>query len=103
MRAWYVSASGAHCTACSSCPAGKVWNPELQQSVLSDSREPCALQDFYLSKHSGRRLVWHNSLGHCVLKAQFPKGTRELSVSLFQVGRCTVLLLMQAVQTDRGG
>lgn len=42
-------------------------------------------KDFYLSKHSGRRLVWHNSLGTCVVKAYFPKGTKELSVSLFQV------------------
>ena len=42
-------------------------------------------KDFYLSKHSGRRLVWHNSLGSCVLRAQFPKGLKELSVSLFQV------------------
>ena len=42
-------------------------------------------KDFYLSKHSGRRLVWHNSLGTCVLKARFEKGAKELSVSLFQV------------------
>ena len=44
-------------------------------------------KDFYLSKHSGRRLVWHNSLGTCVVKAYFPKGTKELSVSLFQVSQ----------------
>lgn len=30
--------------------------------------------------------MWQNSLGHCVLKAEFPKGKKELSVSLFQVG-----------------
>ena len=42
-------------------------------------------QDFYLSKHSGRRLVWHNSLGSCVMKAHFTKAVKELSVSLFQV------------------
>lgn len=29
--------------------------------------------------------MWQNSLGHCVLKAEFPKGKKELSVSLFQV------------------
>ena len=46
-------------------------------------------KDFYLSKHSGRRLVWHNSLGTCVVKAFFPKGTKELSVSLFQVQSLT--------------
>ena len=42
-------------------------------------------KDFYLSKHSGRRLVWHNSQGHCTVRAHFAKGTKELSVSLFQV------------------
>jgi Cullin family len=46
-----------------------------------------AFRDFYLAKHSGRRLVWHNSLGACVVKAHFPRGTKELSVSLFQVPR----------------
>ncbi len=45
---------------------------------------PQVFKDFYLSKHSGRRLVWHNSLGTCVLKARFEKGAKELSVSLFQ-------------------
>jgi hypothetical protein len=42
-------------------------------------------KEFYLSKYSGRRLMWQNSLGHCVLKADFPKGKKELAVSLFQV------------------
>ena len=42
-------------------------------------------KDFYLSKHSGRKLVWCNSLGTCVLKAQFESGTKELSVSMLQV------------------
>uniref|UniRef100_A0A3B6MZ05 Cullin family profile domain-containing protein n=1 Tax=Triticum aestivum TaxID=4565 RepID=A0A3B6MZ05_WHEAT len=30
-------------------------------------------KEFYLSKYSGRRLMWQNSLGHCVLKVEFPK------------------------------
>eukprot|EP00249_Psilotum_nudum_P024027 c29065_g1_i1 orf=1219-3690(-) len=47
-------------------------------------------KEFYLSKHSGRRLMWQNSLGHCVLKADFAKGKKELSVSLFQ----TVVLML---------
>ncbi|CAN1302285.1 CUL4 [Linum perenne] len=47
-------------------------------------------KEFYLSKHSGRRLMWQNSLGHCVLKAEFPKGKKELAVSLFQ----TVVLML---------
>ncbi len=40
--------------------------------------------EHYLQKHSGRRLVWHNSLATCVLRAQFNSGPKELSVSLFQ-------------------
>ena len=41
--------------------------------------------DHYLQKHSGRRLHWQNSLGTCVLRAQFAKGPKELQVSLLQV------------------
>ncbi|XP_072951479.1 cullin-4 [Typha angustifolia] len=47
-------------------------------------------KEFYLSKYSGRRLMWQNSLGQCVLKAEFPKGKKELAVSLFQ----TVVLML---------
>lgn len=39
---------------------------------------------FYLGKHSGRKLQWQPNLGHCVLKADFPGGNKELQVSLFQ-------------------
>ncbi|XP_024391521.1 cullin-4 [Physcomitrium patens] len=53
-------------------------------------------KEFYLSKHSGRRLMWQNSLGHCVLKANFPKGKKELSVSLFQT---LVLMLFNDAQS----
>ncbi|KFM58691.1 Cullin-4A, partial [Stegodyphus mimosarum] len=45
---------------------------------------------FYLGKHSGRKLQWQPNLGHCVLKAEFPAGNKELQVSLFQA---LVLLL----------
>ncbi|KVH89385.1 Cullin, conserved site-containing protein [Cynara cardunculus var. scolymus] len=53
-------------------------------------------KEFYLSKYSGRRLMWQNSLGHCVLKAEFPKGKKELAVSLFQVG-CVLCSCMVAI------
>ena len=49
-----------------------------------------AFKLFYLNKHSGRKLQWQPSLGHCVLKACFPHGDKELQVSLFQA---LVLLL----------
>lgn len=49
------------------------------------TQHQAVFKDFYLSKHSGRRLVWHNSLGTCNVKARFGKGTKELALSLFQV------------------
>ncbi|GAB2279869.1 hypothetical protein Dimus_014505 [Dionaea muscipula] len=55
-------------------------------------------KEFYLSKYSGRRLMWQNSLGHCVLKAEFPKGKKELAVSLFQA-----VVLMLFNDADRLG
>ncbi|XP_053284479.1 cullin-4B isoform X1 [Pleuronectes platessa] len=45
---------------------------------------------FYLGKHSGRKLQWQSTLGHCVLKAEFKEGRKELQVSLFQ----TLVLVM---------
>lgn len=45
---------------------------------------------FYLGKHSGRKLQWQPTLGHCVLKAWFNQGNKEFLVSLFQA---LVLLL----------
>ncbi|RWS04501.1 cullin-4A-like protein [Dinothrombium tinctorium] len=45
---------------------------------------------FYLSKHSGRKLQWQPNLGHCLLKAYFSAGNKELQVSLFQ----TLVLLL---------
>jgi len=45
---------------------------------------------FYQGKYSGRKLQWQASLGHCVLRANFKSGQKELQVSLFQA-----LCLMQ--------
>ncbi|XP_074269581.1 cullin-4-like [Silene latifolia] len=53
-------------------------------------------KEFYLSKYNGRRLMWQNSLGHCVLKVDFPKGKKELAVSLFQA---VVLMLFNDAET----
>lgn len=47
-------------------------------------------QEFYLSNHSGRKLFWQPSLGHCLIRASFDCGVKELQVSLFQA---VVLLL----------
>ena len=39
---------------------------------------------FYLNKHSGRKLIWHHSLGTAILRAHFNKGRKELAVSAIQ-------------------
>lgn len=48
-------------------------------------------KQFYLAKHSGRKLQWQPTLGHCVLKAHFDAGPKDLLVSLFQA---LVMLLL---------
>ncbi|KAI8820589.1 ubiquitin-protein ligase, cullin 4 [Fimicolochytrium jonesii] len=40
--------------------------------------------EFYESKHKGRRLTWQSLLGSGILRCEFKKGKKELSVSLFQ-------------------
>jgi len=41
-------------------------------------------EHFYSGKYQGRRLNWAHSLERCVLTARFPKGKKDLEVSLFQ-------------------
>lgn len=53
-------------------------------------------KEFYISKHSGRKLQWQPTLGHCVLRANFSTGLKELVVSLFQA---LVLLLFNTCDT----
>ncbi|CAI4228659.1 unnamed protein product [Auanema sp. JU1783] len=53
-------------------------------------------QDFYISKHNGRKLQWQHSLGQCMLKGVFrPNCVKELQVSLYQA---VVLLLFNDCQ-----
>jgi len=40
--------------------------------------------EFYTKRHNGRRLTWQNTLGQCMLKADYAGGKKELQVSLFQ-------------------
>eukprot|EP01090_Pellita_catalonica_P012197 TRINITY_DN2593_c0_g1_i5.p1 TRINITY_DN2593_c0_g1~~TRINITY_DN2593_c0_g1_i5.p1 ORF type:complete len:729 (-),score=101.89 TRINITY_DN2593_c0_g1_i5:541-2727(-) len=47
-------------------------------------------RDFYVNKFNGRKLFWQHSLGHTVLKARFPKGIKEIVVSLLQ----TIVLVL---------
>lgn len=60
--------------------------PVLEMRLPAEADALQALfQEFYLSKYSGRRLVWQHNLGTAVLKAWFPKGAKELAVSTTQV------------------
>ena len=53
-------------------------------SSLSEMKEE--FETYYKSKFQGRRIVWQNGLGNCIVKANFPKcnGARELNVNLCQ-------------------
>eukprot|EP00753_Platysulcus_tardus_P021034 PLAT8591.1.p1 GENE.PLAT8591.1~~PLAT8591.1.p1 ORF type:complete len:738 (+),score=309.97 PLAT8591.1:37-2250(+) len=55
-----------------------------------------AFKTFYLQLHRGRTLTWQHTLGTCVLKARFPRGRKELAVSLFQA---VVLLTFNEADT----
>ena len=52
---------------------------------------------YYKTKHTGRRLTWTHSLGHCLVKARFSRGVKELLVSSFQAA---VLLLFNEAEAD---
>ncbi|KAL9603045.1 MAG: hypothetical protein Q9219_001409 [cf. Caloplaca sp. 3 TL-2023] len=58
---------------------------EVQQQVT-------VFEQHYKTKHTGRKLTWKHSLAHCQLKAQLPKGNKELVVSSYQA---VVLLLFK--------
>ena len=70
------------CTRAHSCTP----NNHMQLAPALDS-----FSAFYNAKYSaGRRLQWQHNLGHCLVKAVFPSGRKELDVSFFQA---LVLLL----------
>ncbi|KAL8371584.1 hypothetical protein RB595_001402 [Gaeumannomyces hyphopodioides] len=52
---------------------------------------------YYKGKHEGRRLTWKHSLSHCVIRATFPKGLKELVMSAHQAA---VLVLFNNVGLD---
>ncbi|XP_075395880.1 cullin-4B-like [Tenrec ecaudatus] len=58
--------------------------PKEIQLPLEMEKLKKSFKNFYLSKHNGRKLQWQSTLGHCVLKADYKKGEKELHVSLFQ-------------------
>ncbi|PJF18515.1 putative cullin [Paramicrosporidium saccamoebae] len=60
--------------------------PPLITMALPEAitREQTQFEGFYHGQHKGRVLTWHQGLGHCVIKANFPLGAKELQVSIPQ-------------------
>lgn len=40
--------------------------------------------NYYQDRHKGRQLGWHQGLGHCIIKAHFDSGPKELQVAIPQ-------------------
>jgi cullin 4 len=64
--------------------------PEVLQQIEHFDR-------YYRNKHTGRTLTWKHNLAHCVVKAKFDRGTKELLVSAFQA---VVLVLFNSPGVD---
>jgi cullin 3 len=75
---------------------------------ISQSPSPCILptelvqtcksfEQFYLSRHSGRRLTWQPSLGNADIRVSFKAKKIDLNVSTFAM---VILLLFNDLQED---
>ena len=64
----------------------------LPEQLLKASR---SFEQFYLSRHSGRRLTWQPSLGSVDVKVRFNTRTHDLNVSTFAL---TILLLFEDIE-----
>eukprot|EP00958_Prasinococcus_capsulatus_P021842 scaffold3020_cov342-Prasinococcus_capsulatus_cf.AAC.9 len=53
-----------------------------------------SFEQFYLTTHSGRKLVWQTNMGSADLKATFLTGKHELNVSTYQL--CILLLFNES-------
>lgn len=71
-----------------SYPDVSVTLPAEIQSAVND------FDEYYKSKHTGRNLNWKHALAHCVVKAKFARGDKDLVVSSFQA---IVMLLFNAI------
>ncbi|KAL2257966.1 hypothetical protein VTK26DRAFT_8899 [Humicola hyalothermophila] len=66
----------------------------LPKEVL---KQISTFDSYYKRKHTGRRLTWKHNMAHCVIKAQFNRGPKELLVSAPQAA---VLMLFNDVEED---
>lgn len=69
---------GMYCNFCSLC-----FTPSLvviqKLTLVQMVRLQEIFKTFYLGKHSGRKLQWQSTLGHCVLKAEFKEVNDSVS------------------------
>lgn len=49
---------------------------------------------FYLGKHSGRKLQWQSTLGHCVLKAEFKEVDDQKSAQVCFAHSWSLILIV---------
>ena len=54
-------------------------------------------EQFYFSRHSGRRLTWQYSLGNADVKVTFKARKHELNVATFAL---MILLLFENIEDD---
>lgn len=72
-------------------PLFPIYNVNLPEKMVKYQE---IFQKFYTSTYNGRKLQWQPNLGHCILRANFLHGAKELQVSLFQA---IVLLLFNNI------
>ena len=56
-----------------------------------------SFEQFYLSRHSGRRLTWQFSLGNADVRVRFRARTHDINVSTFAL---VILLLFEDLPDD---
>lgn len=72
--------------------------PDIKVNIpVNVKAEIDAFEKHYKTKHSGRKLTWKHVLAHCQLRANFPRGRKEIVVSSFQA---IVLLLFNGIAPD---
>ncbi|KAK4639140.1 hypothetical protein QC761_705460 [Podospora bellae-mahoneyi] len=66
----------------------------LPKEVLEQTT---SFETYYQAKHTGRKLTWKHNMSHCIIKARFDRGPKELSLSAQQG---SVLMLFNDVPDD---
>ncbi|KAL1843690.1 hypothetical protein VTJ49DRAFT_390 [Mycothermus thermophilus] len=74
--------------------------PDVRVQLPREVLDPINRFDaYYKTKHTGRRLTWMHNMAHCVLRARFDRGAKELLVSAPQAA---VLMIFNDVEPAEG-